>query len=71
MTRYEYSLPLTDQVTVSYWWVHDVHGEVIGYCRRVGKRWHACIYTDPYIIGTGRTRDDAVDDAYQQVGGPG
>jgi len=34
------------------------------------KVWFARIYTDPTIVGKGRTRDDAVDNAYEQVGGP-
>lgn len=35
------------------------------------KRWFARLTTDPLIVGRGRTRDAAVDDAYSQVGGIG
>jgi hypothetical protein len=46
--------------------------EFLGEVNRVSKsKWEARIYTDPDIRGYGRTRDQAIQNAYDQVGGEG
>lgn len=40
----------------------------IGIVWREKGTWKATLHTDPLIMGSGRTRDDAVDDAKRQVG---
>jgi hypothetical protein len=70
-TRYQYS---RHDRRVSTYQAHFRDVE-IGECwrdplvRRNPECWYARIYTDPFVIGKGRTRDSAVDHAVNQIGG--
>ena len=74
MTRYQYARfdrhepayrVQFRQVTIGECWKASP-----AYSQAKHPSWLARIHTDPFVVGKGRTRDDAVDDAYEQVGGP-
>lgn len=76
MSRHRYEYAHRNRIFPEYL-VRSSLGRKIGVCWKVPdalpgkKRWMARLFSDPTVVGSGITRDDAVDDAYRQVGGPG
>jgi hypothetical protein len=46
-------------------------GTAIGTVRKVDNQWAARSRWDPEVMGMGRTRDEAVDDLLEKIGGLG